>query len=142
MKKSAAALAFLTGFAAFAMPAGPAHASTPQCTIEAVIWDATGSVQIKVPASPSGSPYCWLARGDFSAAVGSLQRAIATCEGPKWRGIWVDDDYGTQTQAAVTDIQNSAVAGGDPISVDGVYGPQTKSVMSFVTVYGGCSTAP
>lgn len=145
MKRSATAL---TGLAVLGglllLPGAPASASTAQCTTVKVIWDAFGQYQISVPATSSGSPYCWLAQGDFSSAVTALQTAIKTCMGPSYAYLNIDGDYGPQTKGAVTDVQNAARAAGDNISVDGVYGPQTKSVMGFPVIGQGppCSSAP
>ena len=74
--------------------------------------------------SRNGSTDCFLAKGDVSSAVGALQTGLKLCN--LRANISVDDIFGPQTQAAVRNFQSSR-----GLTVDGVYGNQTRSAMSW-----------
>jgi len=72
----------------------------------------------------NGSTDCFLAKGDFSDAVGALQAGLRFCN--LRASIAVDNDFGPQTKAAVVAFQN---AHHPPLTVDGIYGNQTRNTM-------------
>lgn len=77
-------------------------------------------------------PDCQLAEGNDSAAVAVLQIALNKCYG---YDLTEDGDFGPLTQSAVEGMQSRL-----GISVDGIYGPQTRTAMEFPPTEGnGCA---
>jgi murein L,D-transpeptidase YcbB/YkuD len=76
---------------------------------------------------------CTLGYGNINSGVESLQQDINTCYG---YNLALDGDFGPATQAAVKHVQT--VSG---VTVDGVYGPQTRNAMKWAPpgVTSGCS---
>lgn len=136
MKRLACALAAVAATAAsIVVPGTAAMASTtPQCVTITFINN------IEFPASSGGSTNCWLAEGDYSSAVFAMQQAFTHCQAdPDLADDW---DYGTLTKKAVSDFQAGIdrITGENLLAVDGVYGPATRSYMSFyIPLTGGCS---
>ena len=122
-----AATVALAGALAAAFP-GSASASTAQCTIYGR-WYA-GYIPLYMPTTSSGSPSCFLAAGDNSGAVRSLQEALNSCNG---KSLATDGIYGSATKSAVIAIQKKY-----GLTQDGVYGPQTMSWMGFPDHAGHC----
>jgi peptidoglycan hydrolase-like protein with peptidoglycan-binding domain len=119
-KLSLAATAVVTGIFGL-IPASPAAAATPKCTIRE-LWGSTdaGVGFVWAPLNSSGTTAkCGMRKGDSSAAVYALQDAIVHCY---FINIGVDGDFGTSTYNALRTVQSQIGA-----SVDGVYGPGTAS---------------
>jgi peptidoglycan hydrolase-like protein with peptidoglycan-binding domain len=109
----------------------PASAATPQCTTFTYISEGL------LPANSSYGTNCWMARGNYSDGVYVLQEALVHCYHLYVGPYGPDSDFGGNTVAALKTVQR--IHG---ISVDGGYGPQTRSVMSFwlgEEAGGGCS---
>ncbi|MEV6208988.1 peptidoglycan-binding domain-containing protein [Kitasatospora sp. NPDC051914] len=98
-------------------PAGAA--SLPTCTARLSL--------TTMPTTASGSVDCRLAYGHTGDGVKALQESLYFCNG---ENVARDGIFGNATKAAVLRVQQR---GG--ISQDGVYGPQTRDRMSFMT-YG------
>ena len=123
---AAAALATAGGLAV----AAPAEAALPICTTRAELTGNYGA-KIWVPAIPVNYTYstdCQLKRGVNNDAVRVLQASAANILD---RNLAVDGDFGGNTQQAVRDVQR--VYG---IRIDGVYGPQTRGALCWLTVSG------
>src|ERR1051325_6140057 len=92
----AGATAFiLSGTLVAGIPA-TATAATAQCTAYGH-WLA-GGITLYMPTTSSGSTDCFLATGDSSGAVKSLQEALNSCNG---KSLATDGIYGSGTKAAV-----------------------------------------
>jgi Putative peptidoglycan binding domain len=76
-----------------------------------------------------GNPNCVMGRGNRGVAVERLQINLNQCY---WAGLVVDGIYGAATERAV---RNAQVA--DGATADGVYGPETRSKMSWYTYLPG-----
>jgi peptidoglycan hydrolase-like protein with peptidoglycan-binding domain len=122
-----AATVALAGAVAAAFP-GSASASTPQCTTYGH-WNA-GYITLYMPTTSSGGPTCYLATGDNSGAVRSLQEALNSCYG---KSLATDGIYGSLTRSAVIAIQKKY-----GLTQDGVYGPNTRERMGFPDHAGHC----
>jgi peptidoglycan hydrolase-like protein with peptidoglycan-binding domain len=79
----------------------------------------------------TGNWHCELGIGNFSSAVGTLQRTLDDCN--LHARLAIDDDYGPLTSGAVRSFQRAA-----HISIDGIYGPQTGGALSWLDNKGGC----
>jgi hypothetical protein len=77
----------------------------------------------------NGNPNCLLGRGNQGVAVARLQMNLNQCY---WAGLVEDGIYGAATERAV---RNAQVAIG--ARADGVYGPETRSKMSWYTYVPG-----
>ncbi|MFD8013617.1 peptidoglycan-binding protein [Streptomyces sp. NPDC058955] len=77
-----------------------------------------------VPATSGGSTSCVMSRGASSEAVTELQQALTICHGLDTGGI--DGVYGAKTEAAVRTVQSQ-----HGLSADGIYGPNTRNVVSW-----------
>jgi peptidoglycan hydrolase-like protein with peptidoglycan-binding domain len=128
---AAAALAIASGIAMLpaltsAAPAGAAVS----CTGTSLVPDTGGLVQVRVPTvgNGTGNVNCQLGLGNQSVAVSRLQIALNQCDSHEFDPplLAVDGDYGQLTQDAVADTQASL-----HISVDGIYGPQTRRTMAW-----------
>jgi peptidoglycan hydrolase-like protein with peptidoglycan-binding domain len=115
--------------------ASPALASTPHCVTTMVV-ATTGGSNAVVPAYYAGydgglvySDNCVLSTGDSGDAVKALQGGINS----SGQSVIVDGKFGPKTKAAVERIQRRA-----HISVDGVYGPQTRGKMCW-PIPGSCA---
>lgn len=103
--------------------AGPASAATPTCTKYVTYQSAL------LPAAPSGSVTCNLARGTNSDAVARLQDTLNDCYASRFEStspaLWplvIDGDFGGNTEKALKQVQ--AAVG---IDDDGQYGPITRT---------------
>jgi peptidoglycan hydrolase-like protein with peptidoglycan-binding domain len=104
--------------------AAPTFASSlPICTKGAWLTAPNGD-SLYLPATSSNSSSCYLAQGDVSSAVKALQDAMVTCYG---QNIAIDGDFGPATEAALKNVQKDA-----GVTVDGVYGTQTRDGMFWV----------
>jgi peptidoglycan hydrolase-like protein with peptidoglycan-binding domain len=103
------------------LAAAPASASTPQCTTS-TYHPGEGLM----PATSSDATNCWMARGNYSDGVYVLQEALVHCYHLYVGSHGPDSDFGGNTVTALKTVQR--IHG---ISVDGGYGPQTRSVMHF-----------
>lgn len=84
---------------------------------------------LNIPAiSNSGrlSTSCIMNTGAKGSGVREVQEACNHCYGAS---LDVDGDYGAKTKAAVKSMQKKLGLKGD--DVDGIYGPQTGSLMNF-----------
>ncbi|MFV2088877.1 peptidoglycan-binding domain-containing protein [Micromonospora sp. LOL_021] len=70
-----------------------------------------------------------MAQGAYSSAVRQLQLSLNHCYG---ESLVVDSDFGPATAAALRRAQ--AIEG---ITVDGIYGPQTRNAIRF-TIGNAC----
>ncbi len=114
----------------FAVPA-PASAAV-SCTGYSV-YVGRGGNYLEVPTIGSATrrDNCLLGVGNDSVAVGILQATLNDCYG---RHLTVDDDFGSLTRAALDYAQRV-----EHISVDGVYGPQTRDHLRWYDFSGGCA---
>lgn len=124
MTRLAGSLLLAGGLAATTVSA--ASAATPNtanivCSATVQLPAQDGST-VPLPGTASGSTDCFLTKGDVSPAVGVLQAALRLCNGQS--GLAVDDNFGTNTQNAVKAVQSA-----HHITVDGIYGNQTRGVM-------------
>ncbi|WP_433868724.1 peptidoglycan-binding domain-containing protein [Saccharopolyspora sp. CA-218241] len=106
----------VTGAAA-ATESGTA-AALPSCT----------SNYMYLPSTASGSWECVLGVGNAGLAVEVLQRSLNQCNG---QNIVRDGIYGSATRSAVVNVQRKA-----GIADDGVYGPDTRRNMLWLTATG------
>jgi peptidoglycan hydrolase-like protein with peptidoglycan-binding domain len=137
MRRTAAILAgifALSGLMLFS--AGTASAATPQCTTFAFRASPfpppagpPAGVALYYPIAANGTSYCWMQRGNYSWGVWALQRALNQCYG---LGIAEDLDFGPATQRALRFAQ--AISGA---TVDGSYGPNTRSRLKYSSNLGG-----
>ena len=98
----------------------------PACDGSALFSGDGGAVRLPVagPVAPFASPTCHLGgSGGGAEAVRLVQDALARCNG---RPVDTDGRYGAQTAAAVRAVQEQ-----HGIGVDGLYGPETRAVMSW-----------
>lgn len=77
----------------------------------------------RVPSIGSGTTHCVLRRGNRGSAVRALQVALANCNGRPYRDA-LDGAFGPLTEAAVRAVQDR-----ENVTIDGIYGPQTRSYM-------------
>jgi len=120
--------------------AAPASAALPYCTSsvtkQKVIHGAYRSA--KIP-SRDGSVACQMAQGANGKHVSALQTALTKCYG---QSITADGDFGPRTEQALKNAQTAinkklAAAGSKTrISVDGMYGSQTRTYLAW-PFYGG-----
>ncbi|GGS34200.1 peptidoglycan-binding domain-containing protein [Actinokineospora fastidiosa] len=116
--------------------AGPAAAATPLCS-KVVTVTGVGA-KVIVPASSGGSLNCLIGRGLVAneTIVRQLQHTLVRCytnmrmpspyTGERVGDIAVDGDFGPRTEAAV-----KAVQAGAGVTVDGIYGSETRNRMRF-----------
>lgn len=110
---------------------GNANNGLPTC--DGVVVIDIASEPVRVPgdtdlfSSASSSCVMSVGEGDEDAVV-VLQDALARCNR---ENVAVDGEYGSQTAAAVADVQQRA-----GITADGEYGPATLQVMRWPTTSG------
>jgi peptidoglycan hydrolase-like protein with peptidoglycan-binding domain len=103
-------------------------------TCDGVVVIDVDSASVRVPGDTgifsSASTSCGMSegRGDEDAVV-VLQDALTRCNR---EDVAVDGEYGPQTAAAVTDVQQRA-----RITADGEYGPATLQAMRWPTTTSG-----
>jgi hypothetical protein len=119
------ALATMVGLGIVANPV-PAMA-TSTCTSWSDYYDGFGINNVPSVGYDSYNTNCLLYRGNYNDGVGALQGALDYCYG---KGLAVDNDFGPLTQAALKQVQYQL-----HISVDGVYGPQTREAMNWPWFY-------
>ncbi|EFL13481.1 peptidoglycan-binding domain-containing protein [Streptomyces sp. C] len=83
-----------------------------------------GAFSAILPATSGGSTSCLMSRGSSGDHVLALQHALQGCQGLDTGGL--DGIYGAKTEAAVRTLQSR-----NGLSVDGVYGPSTRNVISW-----------
>ena len=111
--------------------AAPASAQ-PSCTGYSVYKGVGGNyVFIPTIGNATFKDNCQLGEGNDSQAVTILQGALNTCY---HAGLAKDGDYGPLTKAAVEHAQSV-----EHITVDGVYGPQTRDHIKWYDFSGGCA---
>jgi peptidoglycan hydrolase-like protein with peptidoglycan-binding domain len=109
-------------------------------TCDGVVVISVDSESVRVPGDTgvfsSASPACGMSEGRGSAdAVVVLQDALTRCNREE---VATDGEYGSQTAAAVADVQRRA-----GITADGEYGPATLEAMRWPTTSGtGCVAGP
>ncbi|MFK3979766.1 peptidoglycan-binding protein [Micromonospora sp. NPDC050397] len=129
-----AAVPFLVGVAASPASAAASCTGTTQFFV--------GDRQFTMPTvgNSTANVNCVLGVGNQSAAVSNLQRHLNACY---WSGssagghrnvfgtaLVVDGDFGGNTRSALAAAQRS-----HSIADDGVYGPQTRQTILFVTTH-------
>ena len=107
--------------------AGPASAQA-SCTTATQLGNSGGYLA-DIPSLASGSTDCELGVGNEGIAVQALQFALNQCYG---QHLTQDGIYGSLTEAAVEVAQRDA-----GITVDGIYGPQTRSHIKWPEFTGG-----
>jgi Putative peptidoglycan binding domain len=124
MRRKAAAIAATVVVASGITLATPglAHAQS-SCTSYAEFYTASGVPSIPTIGLYMNAPNCELGYGNENAGVDVLQFTLDNCYGS---GLTQDGEYGSLTEAAVKHVQS--ILG---ISVDGVYGPQTRNAMKW-----------
>lgn len=138
MLTAVVALAATVGLSVAA--AAPASAALPYCTSsvskQKVIHGAYRSAQIP---TRDGKVGCQMAQGAYGKHVKALQTALTKCYG---QNIAVDSDFGPATKQALknaqTTINKQLASSGSKtrISVDGVYGSETRTYLAW-PFYGG-----
>ncbi|MGW8987105.1 peptidoglycan-binding domain-containing protein [Streptomyces parvus] len=81
-----------------------------------------------VPATSSGSWSCVLSSGNQGSGVRTLQQSLRECY---QRNISVDAAFGPATREALLQVQRRVGA-----ATDGVYGPETRRKMKWLTASG------
>jgi peptidoglycan hydrolase-like protein with peptidoglycan-binding domain len=106
---------------------GLANASTASCTgfsaYALVNGAGDGFTDVPTVGTNTWQPACQLAYGNDSSAVTVLQQTLNGCYG---YDLTEDGDFGPATQAAVEGMQADI-----GVSVDGIYGPNTRTAMKF-----------
>jgi peptidoglycan hydrolase-like protein with peptidoglycan-binding domain len=106
---------------------GLANASTASCTgssaYELVNGAGDGIGVVPTVGNNTFQPACQLASGNDSSAVTALQETLNACYG---YDLAEDGDFGPATEAAVEGMQADI-----GVSVDGIYGPNTRTAMKF-----------
>ncbi|MET7949656.1 peptidoglycan-binding domain-containing protein [Micromonospora sp. NPDC005324] len=143
-----AALPFLVGVAAApASAADPAPlfgaAASSSCTGTTKIYLGDRLFTMPTVGNGTNNLNCVLSRGNQSGAVSNLQRHLNACY---WSGssagghrnvfgtaLVVDGNFGGNTASALAAAQRS-----HSIADDGVYGPQTRRTLLFVTDTSVC----
>lgn len=111
---------------------GTASASTAAGTPVCTTYTARGNSDTLrfVPSTGDGTLSCYLAKGSTGKGVWALQMALSKCN--EHFKLEVDKVFGDVTKAAVIELQRK-----NNITVDGVYGAETRRVMAF---YGGANS--
>jgi peptidoglycan hydrolase-like protein with peptidoglycan-binding domain len=123
-KKTAAAIAATVVVASGITLATPGLAqAASSCTSYAEYYTASGPTNIPTIGLYQNAPNCQLANGNDSSGVDVLQYTLDNCYGS---GLTQDGEFGALTEAAVKHVQS--ILG---ISVDGIYGPQTRNAMKW-----------
>jgi hypothetical protein len=108
----------------------PAPASHGTCFSWTVSRGFVGNTatQINVPTTARGNNqrHCLLRQGNNTDGVFKLQDAINRCYPQFSSGVGSDGNYGRNTVRAVRQIQGAV-----GVSVDGAYGPETKTAMNW-----------
>jgi peptidoglycan hydrolase-like protein with peptidoglycan-binding domain len=113
---------------------GLANAATSGCTGSSGYELNAGDGIAAVPTVGNATYQvdCQLAYSNDSNAVLELQKALNMCYG---YDLSEDGDFGSLTQSAVEGMQSRI-----GVSVDGIYGPQTRTAMEFPPTEGpGCA---
>lgn len=120
-----AASAALSALVVGVLPATPAAAALATCTEAGWGIEAGGVQQVQVPwSSAATNPWnCQLKSGNTGDGVWALQRGLKICYK---QSITVDGSFGSATKAALKNAQTAL-----KVSVDGVYGPQTRKHFLF-----------
>ena len=126
---AAAALALTSGIAVLPALTSAAPASAQASCAGTSLKSAGLGFQVRVPTTGNGTgnTNCDLGVGNQGAAVKTLQNALNVC--PPFDKLQVDGIYGSLTQESVEDAQQYYGA-----HVDGIFGPQTSSKMSWPLV--------
>lgn len=109
-----------------------AHAATPVCTTTKSV--SKGSYYAELPATAGGSTTCQLGPGNSGSAVRQLQSHLSLCHDLHNGGS--DGIYGSGTRLDVRTVQSRA-----GITADGLYGPNTRNVISWRWYSTGNGTA-
>ncbi|SCE90478.1 Putative peptidoglycan binding domain-containing protein [Micromonospora viridifaciens] len=139
---AAAALAAVPFFAVVA--ASPASAASSSCTGTTKFYVGDRLFTMPTVGTDTGNLACVLSKGNQSGAVSNLQRHLNSCY---WSGssasghrsafgtaLVVDGVFGSATASAVAAAQRS-----HSITADGVYGPETRRTINFVTSTSVCA---
>lgn len=125
MKKLTARV--MTGIIASAALIGPlavgvssANASSNDCSGQARVSNTSSRLDLPYGAGENCYMGTWMV-GTSNQGVIALQKAINACY---TLGLTVDGKYGSNTAAAVKEVQRRA-----GVSQDGTYGPTTKNAM-------------
>jgi peptidoglycan hydrolase-like protein with peptidoglycan-binding domain len=106
---------------------GLANASTASCTgfsaFQLVNGAGDGNTDVPTVGTNTFQVACQLAETNDSSAVTVLQQTLNACYGDD---LAEDGDFGPATQAAVEAMQADI-----GVSVDGIYGPNTRTAMKF-----------
>ena len=90
---------------------------------ELVSGSGDGLAPVPTVGNNTFQPACELAEGNDSSAVQTLQLVLNACYG---YDLTEDGDFGPATLAAVEGMQSRI-----GVSVDGIYGPNTRTAMKF-----------
>lgn len=109
---------------ALAEPAGTEVLALPTCNGAAWIPVSTSPRRYLFVPVYNGSYACILQLGNYNNwGVVALQNALVRCYG---QNIAIDGDFGSATKTALQNAQRR-----EGIPADGVYGPQTNSVLNW-----------
>lgn len=120
-----------------------ASAATPTCSKFKRVENGT-SKYAWVPASSAGATACQLTTGNSSTAVSTLQNTLNKCYGPEqgnaaWNvgiDITVDGEFGPATKSALKKAQQVLKdTGYYDGAVDGIYGPKTSKALHHRQYY-------
>jgi hypothetical protein len=103
---------------------GAAYAATASCTGSSpFLTTENAPAWIPTIGTNVNQPNCDLGYGNQGAAVSQLQQQMNVCYGTK---LATDGVFGSLTQAAVKHVQSLI-----GVTVDGIYGPQTRNAMKW-----------
>lgn len=108
-------------------------AATTYCNVYDNVTPSAGG-WYRIPASTSSAGFnCVLETGVTGQGVWALQWALNSCYGA---GLALDSDFGPATYAALLSAQSA-----EGISVDGVYGSQSRTYLKWPsrTTVGNCA---
>ncbi|WP_432902264.1 peptidoglycan-binding domain-containing protein [Micromonospora matsumotoense] len=102
------------------LAATPASAALPNCNTYSRL--GGGALKALVPTY-NGNKDCVMGSGNVSPGVWALQRTMVNCYS---QDIAVDSNFGPGTRSALIRVQQRI-----GVSADGVYGPATRSRMTW-----------
>ncbi|WIE61420.1 peptidoglycan-binding domain-containing protein [Curtobacterium sp. MCLR17_032] len=116
--------------------AAPASTQSVGTCTTVKTFSAPGGKKYTAPVTSGGSRDCRLEQGNQSSAVTRLQQELKNgCEGD--HNITVDGQFGPATKSALQDAQKSL-----GISADGIYGSQSASKFAWLTTDGNLCYTP
>jgi peptidoglycan hydrolase-like protein with peptidoglycan-binding domain len=129
---AAAMLVTASGITGISLPLAVPASAQSSCTGSSGYTDVKGfGVLVPTIGNNTFRDNCELGLGNDSQAVVALQETLDGCYG---QSLATDGIYRSQTQEAVEDAQQAV-----HITVDGVYGPQTRDHINWWDFGGNCA---